>query len=108
MPVRALEGRGQYESPVLGIYSSMPAWMATGRAVVDWLTGRPEIDPGRIGLSGNSFGSFFGTIAAAHEPRIRAVSVSAVFHEPGFHTIFQEPSPTFQIRFLLISRITCA
>jgi cephalosporin-C deacetylase-like acetyl esterase len=106
MAVLALDGPGQYESPVLGIYFSMPAWMATGPAVVNWLTGRPEIDPGRIGLSGNSFGSFFGTIAAAHEPRIRAVSVSAVCHEPGFHTIFEEASPTFKMRFMYMSGIT--
>jgi len=105
MAVLALDGPGQYESPVLGIYFSMPAWMATGPAVVDWLAGRPEIDPGRIGLSGNSFGSFFGTIAAAHEPRIRAVSVSAVCHEPGFHTIFEEASPTFKMRFMYMSGI---
>src|SRR5258707_3111947 len=84
----------------------MPAWMATGAAVVDWLTGRPEIDPGRIGLSGNSFGSFFGTIAAAHEPRIRAVSVASVCHEPGFHTIFEEASPTFKMRFMYMSGMT--
>lgn len=104
--VLALEGPGQYESPVLGIYFSMDAWTVTGRAAVDWLTARPEVDPERIGLSGNSFGSFFGTIAAAHEPRIRAISVSAVCHEPGFHTIFEEASPTFKMRFMYMSGIT--
>ena len=106
MAVLAVDGPGQYESPVLGIYFSMPAWMATGAAVVDWLTRRPEVDPDRIGVNGNSFGSFFGTIAAAHEPRIRAVSVSAVCHEPGFHTIFEEASPTFKMRFMYMSGIT--
>ena len=106
MAVLAVDGPGQYESPVLGIYFSMPAWMATGPAVADWLMRRPEIDADRIGVSGNSFGSFFGTIAAAHEPRIRAVSVSAVCHEPGFHTIFQEASPTFKMRFMYMSGIT--
>ena len=75
----------------------MPAWIDTGKAVVNWLTSRPEVDPARIGLAGNSFGSFFGTIAAAHEPRIRAVAVSAVCHEPGFHTIFEEASPTGRV-----------
>jgi dienelactone hydrolase len=104
--VLALDGPGQYESPVLGIYFSMDAWTVTGRAAVDWLTARPEVDPERIGLSGNSFGSFFGTIAAAHEPRIRAISVSAVCHEPGFHTIFEEASPTFKMRFMYMSGIT--
>jgi len=104
--VLALDGPGQYESPVLDIYFSMAAWMATGTAAVDWLSARPEVDPARIGLSGNSFGSFFGTIAAAHEPRIRAISVSAVCHEPGFHTIFEEASPTFKVRFMYMSGIT--
>lgn len=106
MAVLALDGPGQYESPVLDIYVSMPAWVETGRAAVNWLTARTEIDPARIGLSGNSFGSFFGTIAAAHEPRIRAVSVSAVCHEPGFHTIFEEASPTFKMRFMYMSGIS--
>ena len=104
--VLAVDGPGQYESPVLGIYFGMDAWMATGTAAVNWLTARPEIDPDRIGLSGTSFGSFFGTIAAAHEPRIRAVAVAAVCHEPGFHTIFEEASPTFKVRFMYMSGIT--
>jgi dienelactone hydrolase len=106
MAVLSLDGPGQYESPVLDIYFSMSAWVDTGKAVVDWLTARSEIDPARIGLNGNSFGSFFGTIAAAHEPRIRAVSVAAVCHEPGFHTIFEEASPTFKMRFMYMSGIT--
>src|SRR5437016_1174993 len=106
MAVLALDGPGQYESPVLDIYFTMAAWMATGTAAVDWLSARPEVDPARIGLSGNSFGSFFGTLAAAHEPRIRAVSVSAVCHEPGFHTIFEEASPTFKQRFMYMCGIT--
>jgi len=106
MAVLALDGPGQYESPVLEIYFSMEAWIATGTAAVDWLTARGEVDASRIGLAGNSFGSFFGTIAAAHEPRIRAVAVSAVCHEPGFHTIFEEASPTFKMRFMYMSGIT--
>ena len=106
LAVLALDGPGQYESPVLDVYFSMAAWIDTGTAAVDWLVARSEVDETRIGSSGNSFGSFFGTIAAAHEPRIRAVSVSAVCHEPGFHTIFGEASPTFKLRFMYMSGIT--
>jgi dienelactone hydrolase len=106
LAVLALDGPGQYESPLLDIPFSMGAWMATGTAAIDWLTARGEVDAARIGLSGNSFGSFFGTIAAAHEPRIRAVAVSAVCHEPGFHTIFEEASPTFKLRFMYMAAIT--
>ena len=104
--VLAIDGPGQYESAVLDIYFSMRAWAATGKAAVDWLIKRQETDPGRIGIYGSSFGSFFATIAAANEPRIRAVAVSATCFEPGFHTIFEEASPTFKMRFMYMSGFT--
>jgi dienelactone hydrolase len=104
--VLAIDGPGQYEAPLLGIFFSMPAWQAAGKACCDWLAARAEIDAQKIGISGNSFGSFFSTIAAAHEPRLRAVAVSAVCHEPGFHTIFEEASPTFKMRFMFMSGFT--
>ncbi len=84
----------------------MAAWSATGKAAVDWLIKREEIDPERIGIVGSSFGSFFATIAAANEPRIRAVAVSATCFEPGFHSIFEEASPTFKMRFMYMSGFT--
>src|SRR5207247_10551651 len=82
------------------------AWQAAGKGGCDWLAARAESDAQRIGISGNSFGSFFSTIAAAYEPRLRAVAVSAVCHEPGFHTIFEEASPTFKMRFMFMSGFT--
>lgn len=104
--VLTLEGPGQYESAVLGIHVSMPNWLAAGRAVMDWMAARPELDPARIGVVGSSFGSFFGTIAAANEPRFRACAVSATCLEPGCHTIFEEASPTFKKRFMYMSGYT--
>jgi dienelactone hydrolase len=103
--VLAIDGPGQYEAPMLGLYFSTEAWVETGPAVVDWLAARPEIDAGRIGVTGTSFGSFFGTILTAHEPRVRACAVMSVCHEPGCHTIFQEASPTFKKRFMYMSGI---
>jgi len=102
----ALDGPGQYESPVVGVYFSMEAWEATGRACADWLVDRPEIDPSNMFILGRSFGSFFATLAASGEPRLKACAVSQVCHEPGFHTIFQEASPTFKQRFMYMSNIT--
>lgn len=104
--VLALDGPGQYEAPMVGITVSVENWVATGKPVVDWLVARPEIDPDRIGVSGTSFGSFFGTIMAAHEPRLRACAVSATCLEPGCHTIFEEASPTFKKRFMYMSGYT--
>jgi len=104
--VLALEGPGQYESAVLGIHVSVPNWMAAGRAVYEWLAARPEIDGTRIGITGSSFGSFFGTIATASEPRFKACAVTATCLEPGCHTIFEEASPTFKRRFMYMSGYT--
>jgi dienelactone hydrolase len=103
--VLAIDGPGQYEAPMLGLYFSTDAWVEAGPTVIDWLAARPEIDAGRIGVTGTSFGSFFGTVLTAHEPRVRACAVMSVCHEPGCHTIFQEASPTFKKRFMYMSGI---
>jgi esterase/lipase len=101
--VLTVDGPGQNESPLLGIYVSMENWIAAGPAIVGWLSARPEIDPERIVVTGRSFGSLFGTIVAANEPRIRACAVMSTCLEPGFHTIFEEASPTFKKRFMWMS-----
>lgn len=101
-----IDGPGQYEAPMLGIYFSVQSWVETGKAVCDWLAKRPEVDMSKVVLSGTSFGTYFGTLAAAHEPRISAAAVISVCHEPGCHTIFQEASPTFKKRFMYMSGIT--
>jgi len=101
--VLSIDGPGQYESPLLGVYVSMQNWIDAGPAVVDWLLRRPEIDGQKIGVSGASFGSFFGTILTANEPRIAATAVISTCLEPGCHTIFEEASPTFKKRFMWMS-----
>ena len=104
--VLAIDGPGQYESPLLDVYVSMQNWIDTGPAVVDWLLGRSEIDGQKIGVTGTSFGSFFGTILTANEPRIAATAVISTCLEPGCHTIFEEASPTFKKRFMWMSNYT--
>ncbi len=104
--VLAIEGPGQYESAVLGIHLTMPAWQATGRAVMDWISTRPDIDPQRIGIFGRSFGTFLASIALAHESRFRAGAIHAPCLEPGFRTIFEEASPTYKRRFMYMAGFT--
>jgi dienelactone hydrolase len=104
--VLSIDGPGQYESPLNGVYVSMQDWIGAGPAVVDWLSARPEIDAKRIGVTGTSFGSFFATIMTAHEPRIAATAVASTCLEPGCHTIFEEASPTFKKRFMWMSNFT--
>ncbi len=85
--VLVVEGPGQYESAVLGVRVSIPAWQAAGPAMFNWLANRAEIDPRKIGIIGSSFGSLFSTIAASAEPRYVAVAVTSTCLEPGCHTI---------------------
>jgi dienelactone hydrolase len=104
--VLALDGPGQAECRVLGLTVSMENWTAVGKAVVDWLEARPEIDPARIGAFGNSFGSFFVTIVTANEPRIRACVANSNNLEPGCHSIFEESSPSYKKRFMYMAGFT--
>jgi dienelactone hydrolase len=106
MAVLAVDGPGQYESAVLGIPVTVDNWAAAGTAIMSWLARRSEIDLAKVGLSGNSFGSFFCTIAAANEPRFRAVAVTSPNLEPGCHTIFEQASPTFKQRFMYMAQIS--
>jgi len=106
MAVLAIDGPGQYEAPMIGLNFTMENWVAAGPALVDWIVARPELDATRIGVAGTSFGSLFGTVLTANEPRIKACAVMSVCHEPGCHTIFQEASPTFKKRFMYMSGIT--
>jgi dienelactone hydrolase len=103
--VLAIDGPGQYEAPLVGLYFSVDNWKQTGKACCDYLASRSEIDADKIGITGNSFGSFFSTIASAYEPRIKAVAVSATCLEPGCHTILEEASPTFKMRFMFMSNV---
>ena len=103
--VLTVEGPGQYEAAIAGIYMSVPAWAEAGTAITDWLVQRPEIDPDRIGIVGRSFGSFFSTIAFANEPRLRACAVTGTVLQPGCHALFEEASPTFKRRFMYMAGI---
>jgi dipeptidyl aminopeptidase/acylaminoacyl peptidase len=98
--VLAVDGPGQAESRILGYTASVEHFIGAGKAIVDWVADRPEIDSSRIGLFGNSFGSFTSTVIASNEPRIKACAVNAVCHEPGFHTLLETSSPTYKKRMM--------
>lgn len=50
-----------------------PDFERVGTPAVDYLLGRAETDRARIALMGISFGGYFATRIAVHEPRIRAL-----------------------------------
>ncbi|AGF77538.1 lysophospholipase [Desulfocapsa sulfexigens DSM 10523] len=67
-------GPGQMDSCRFIPQSSfIPDFERVVSTVLDWLTARKESDPQRTALLGISFGGYFATQAAAHEPRIKAL-----------------------------------
>jgi dienelactone hydrolase len=104
--VLAFEGPGYWEPPLRGVYIDVPGWAEAAKTVADWLVKRPEVDPGKIGMTGVSFGSFFTAIMMAADSRYKACAVVGTCYEPGGETIFNRASPTFKKRFMFMSGIT--
>nr|BFE72753.1 CocE/NonD family hydrolase [Actinoplanes digitatis] len=50
-----------------------PKDIADASSAVDWLIAHTRVDPSRIGIVGMSYGGGISLLAAAHDPRIRAV-----------------------------------
>jgi len=50
-----------------------PEFEAVGRQAVDYALAQPGVNPRRLALMGISFGGYFASRIAAHEPRIRAL-----------------------------------
>jgi 2,6-dihydroxypseudooxynicotine hydrolase len=60
------QGEAEYELPI------EPAYEKVATAVADYLEGRDDIDPARVGGFGVSLGGYYAARAAAFEPRIKA------------------------------------
>jgi fermentation-respiration switch protein FrsA (DUF1100 family) len=103
----ALDGPGQAEAATRGIFFAPGNFAATGRAAFDFLAAHPAIDSDRMVMRGVSFGSYFGTVAAAGlGSRIKGFAATGICQEPGCHTIFNMASPTFKARFMFMSGFT--
>ena len=53
----------------------LAGWPDDVRAAVSFLAGRPEVRPGAIGVAGASLGASLGALAAAADPRVRALAL---------------------------------
>src|SRR5262245_43298155 len=72
--VLLFEGPGQ--TGTLRLYPDLtfrPDYEVPVRAAVDYVLGRPDVDPRRLAFMGISLGGYFSIRATAHEPRIRAL-----------------------------------
>ena len=99
----AIDGPGQGECCVRNIHVTADNFRDVGRAALDWLRHRPEVDGDRLGVSGLSFGSYFATQVAMVDEGLRGCAVAFVCHEPGAYTLFNMASPTFKMRFMYMA-----
>ena len=66
---------------------SVTWWLSEVRRSVDYLESRPDIDAGRMGYAGVSWGARLGSIFLAMEPRLRA----AVLLAGGYNLVSRSP-----------------
>jgi len=65
----AIDGPGQGESLARKIWVDEENYGRAGKAAIDYLVKRPEVDPDRIGIHGISMGSYWGPLIAIHDSR---------------------------------------
>ncbi|MFM9372194.1 CocE/NonD family hydrolase [Streptomyces sp. Da 82-17] len=56
------------------IETAGPEDVADARKVVDWTLAHTPADPDRVGMAGVSYGAGISLLAAAHDPRVKAVA----------------------------------
>lgn len=76
MHVFSFDGPGMAESNLRGIKLTADNFEDAAVAALDHLVNRPEIDPDRVVLYANSFGSFWGLRFAARDRRIKAIAAT--------------------------------
>lgn len=103
--VLSVDGPGRGEAPLLGAYATEDNWIEAGKVFMNFLLGRPEVDPDRMVAFGSSFGSFWMTQVAATQPRLKGCATALCCHEPGCYTIFEEASPSYKKRFMWMANI---
>lgn len=64
-------------------FASLPRFAEDLEHALDWLAGRPEVDPARIGLIGHSVGAGAALLAASRRPETAAVVSIAAFAHPA-------------------------
>jgi predicted amidohydrolase/dienelactone hydrolase len=98
LAVIAIDGPGQgeaeYELPI------EPAYERVAGAVADYLEGRNDVDPERIGAFGVSLGGYYAARCAAYEPRVRAaVALAGPYRwDLDWDTLPPQTRATFQRR----------
>ncbi len=103
--VLAIDVPGQGESLTSEIWWDPKTFPALAPTVFDYCKGRAEIDPSKIFVMGNSYGSYWASLLAASEPRFAGCGVLMTCFEPGGFSMMDTASPTFRLRQMYMTNI---
>lgn len=100
-----LDGPGQGETRVKGCKVTDEKYVKAGKAALDYLEKRPEIDADRLAVSGASFGSYWAPQLAANDSRIKAnAGIMGILY--SMTAIFELAPPSFKTTFMYMAGIT--
>lgn len=99
-----IDGPGQGTSSIRKIRVTLDSYERAAGAAIDFLVARPEVDPERILVYGQSMGSYWAMRIAAIDPRVKVVASSNAVYGPK-RAIFGEASPRFKQVFMYMSGI---
>lgn len=92
-----IDGPGQGESLMRKIWVDEENYGRAGKAAIDYLVKRPEVDAQRIGIHGVSMGTYWGPLIAIHDSRVKAVAAH-MSAQTNKDTPFNAESPNFKFR----------
>ncbi|MCB8819626.1 dienelactone hydrolase family protein [Microvirga rosea] len=71
--VHYLDRTGERRASFATLFQNFMPWTETVRDALAWVSGRSEVDPGKIGLVGISLGAALGLAVASADSRIKAL-----------------------------------
>jgi pimeloyl-ACP methyl ester carboxylesterase len=99
MNVLAIDGPGQGLALHRKIWITADNWQRAGKAALEYLAQRPEVDPKRIGGVGWSMGSYWLMSLAAQDRHLKALVTGGACYGAK-RGIFEMCSPHFKNRFM--------
>lgn len=101
----SIEGPGQGETRANGLTVDLTNYERAISRYIDHLASLPQVDPTRIGMFGISMSGYWGSRAAATDPRLSALAAfEAVTGD--FTTIFERAQPTFKNNYMYMAGYT--
>jgi dienelactone hydrolase len=95
MNICAMDGPGQGECNINGVWLQLGNYARAGKKVLDFLVAQPEVEPDRIGGFGTSMGTRYSVEIASADARIKAVAGQMPCVGPS-DVIFNQAQPNFK------------